>query len=192
MILSLHFPPKLRFSDEELVDFCLANPDLNVERDEKGEIHLMSPAHGLTSANNSEILTEVTIWNRKTKAGKVFDSSGGFFLPDTSMRAPDVAWVSIGRWEALSKKEKHSFPSLAPDFVIELESDTDSLPKLKSKMKKWIANGVRLAWLISMSQQKTFIYWAEGKVDKIAFSKKISGAEVLPGFEVVLSDIFEI
>jgi Uma2 family endonuclease len=192
MTLSLHFPPKLRFSDEELVAFCLANPDLNLERDEKGEIHLMSPAHGLTSANNSEIIGEVIIWNRKTKAGKVFDSSGGFFLADTSMRAPDLAWVRIERWAALSKKEKHSFPYLAPDFIIELESDTDSLSKLKSKMKKWVANGVRLAWLISISKQKTYIYRSNGEAASVAFTQKLSGEDVLEGFTVVLSEIFEL
>ncbi|WP_428666821.1 Uma2 family endonuclease [Runella sp.] len=192
MIFSLHFPPKLRFSDEELVAFCLANPDLNLERDEKGEIQLMSPAHGLTSANNSEIIGEVIIWNRRTKAGKVFDSSGGFFLPDTSMRAPDVAWVRKERWDALSKKEKHSFPYLAPDFIIELESDTDNLNKLKSKMKKWVANGVRLAWLISMSQKKTYVYRANGEVKKVSFDQKLEGEDILPGFEVILADIFEI
>ena len=192
MTLSLHFPPKLRFSDEELVAFCLANPDLNLERDEKGEIHLMSPARGLTSANNSEIITEISIWNRKTKAGKVFDSSGGFFLADTSMRAPDLAWVRIERWTALSKKEKHSFPYLAPDFIIELESDTDSLAKLKSKMKKWVANGVRLACLISISKQKTYIYRSNGETSSVAFTQQLSGEDVLEGFTVVLSEIFEL
>lgn len=192
MTFSLHFPPKLRFSDEELVAFCLANPDLNLERDEKGEIHLMSPAHGLTSANNSEIIGEVIIWNRKAKAGKVFDSSGGFFLADTSMRAPDLAWVRIERWEALSKKEKHSFPYLAPDFIIELESDTDSLSKLKSKMKKWVANGVRLAWLISISKQKTYTYRSNGETASVAFTQKLVGEDVLEGFTVVLSEIFEL
>ena len=79
MQMPLTIPQLDRFTDEELVRFCLANPELNVERDEDGTLFVnTSPTHLLTSANNSELNTEFGIWNRKTKAGKVIDSSGGF------------------------------------------------------------------------------------------------------------------
>ena len=82
MQMPLNIPQLDRFTDEELVRFCLANPELNIERDEDGTllIRYISCSRLLTSANNSELNTEFGIWNRKTKAGKVFDSSGGFFL----------------------------------------------------------------------------------------------------------------
>jgi hypothetical protein len=35
-----------------------------------------------------------------------------------------------------------------PDFVIELLSSSDRLPKAQAKMKDWIANGAKLVWLI--------------------------------------------
>ena len=159
MQVPLHIPQLDQFTDAELVNFCVANPDLNVERDEYGTLFLdRSPTHLLTSANNSELNGEFVIWNRKTKAGKVFDSSGGFFLKDKSMKAPDVAWIRRERWDALSKKEKHSFPYLAPDFVLELVSDSDNLNVVKLKMEKWVANGVRLAWLVVPDEQLTYIY----------------------------------
>ena len=98
MQLPLHIPQLDQFTDAELVDFCVANPALRVERDEQGTLFLdMSPTHLLTSSNNSELNTEIGIWNRKTKAGKVIDSSGGFFLKDKSMKAPDVAWIRRDR-----------------------------------------------------------------------------------------------
>lgn len=111
MQLSLNIPQLDRFTDDELVRFCLANPELNIERDENGDLFIdTSLASLLTSANNSELNGEIGIWNRKTKAGKFVDSNGGFFLNDKSMKAPDVAWIRRERWDALSKKEKHSFP----------------------------------------------------------------------------------
>ncbi|UFH54022.1 hypothetical protein [Spirosoma sp. KNUC1025] len=79
MQLPLNIPQIDRFTDDELVRFCLANPELNIERDENGTLYIdMSPTHLLTSSNNSELNTEIGIWNRKTKAGKVIDSNGGF------------------------------------------------------------------------------------------------------------------
>lgn len=138
MQLPLHIPQLDRFTDDELVRFCLANPELTIERDEDGTLYInMSPTHLLTSSNNSELNAEFVIWNRRTRAGKVFDSSGGFFLKDKSMKAPDVAWIRRERWDALSKKEKHSFPYMAPDFVLELVSDSDNIHAVKAKMEKW-------------------------------------------------------
>lgn len=192
MQLPLNVPQLDRFTDEELVRFCLANPELNIERDENGDLFIDSSLNDLlTSTNNSELNGEVGIWNRKTKAGKVVDSNGGFFLNDKSMKAPDVAWIRREPWDALSKKEKHSFPYLAPDFVLELVSDSDNLNAVKAKMGKWIANGVRLAWLVSPDEKLTYIYRPGQFVETKAFTETLSGEDVLLGFETVLAEILE-
>lgn len=192
MILPLNIPQIDRFTDDELVRFCLANPELNIERDENGTLYIdMSPTHLLTSSNNSELNTEIGIWNRKTKAGKVIDSNGGFFLKDKSMKAPDVAWIRREQWDSLSKKEKHSFPHLAPDFVLELVSDSDNLEIVKMKMEKWLANGVRLAWLVSPDEKLTYIYRLGQSPETKSFTQTLSGEDVMLGFETVLAEILE-
>lgn len=193
MQLPLNIPQLDRFSDKELVRFCLANPDLRIERDETGALYIdMSPTHLLTSSNNSELNTEFGLWNRKTKAGKVFDSNGGFFLRDKSMKAPDVAWVRRDCWDALTPAQKRSFPYLTPDFVLELESDSDNINELKQKMDKWLANGVRLGWLVSPRELQTYIYRPGQAVEIKTFSETLSGDPVLVGFETVLADILEV
>lgn len=193
MVLPLNIPQFDTFSDEELLSLCLANPDLSIERDENGQIFInMSPTFALTSSNNSELNTEVSLWNRKKRAGKVFDSNSAFVLPDTSMRGPDVAWVRKERWEELSFEEKKSFPKLVPDFIVELLSDSDRLEEIKDKMKKWVKNGVRLAWLVNAKKELTYVYRFNSKiVDEVLFIETLSGEDVLPGFKVVLADILE-
>lgn len=193
MQIPLRLPHVERFSDDELVAFCTANPELRVERDENGLLYInMSPTHLLTSSNNSELNGEFVFWNRRTKAGKVFDSSGGFFLADKSMRAPDVAWIRRDRWDALTKEQKKSFPYLAPDFVLELESDTDNIHELKDKMQKWIQNGVRLGWLVSIREQQTYVYRSGHSVKTVTFPETLTGEDVLEGFETVLAEILEL
>lgn len=192
MILPLNIPAHPTFTDEELVAFCMANPELMVERDEHGQLHItMTPTFILSSSNNSELITEIGLWNRKYKAGKVLESNGGFFLEDKSMRVPDVAWIHIDRWNALSKAEKRSFPRMAPDFVIELQSETDSLAELKLKMAKWIKNGVRLAWLVCPDSQTTYVYEPGKPQLAMHFDETLSGGEVLANFSTRLSDILE-
>lgn len=192
MIVPLHIPQLTKLSDDELVAFCMANPELVVERDESGQLFIsMSPTCALTSSNNSELIAELVLWNRRKGSGKVLESSGGFFLPDTSMRVPDVAWIRKEQWDRLTPAEKKSFPHLAPDFIIELKSDTDSLADLQQKMRKWIGNGVRMGWLIIPEKAETHIYLPDSPVIVQPFDVLPEGWDILPGFGVRLSEILD-
>ena len=191
MVMPLNIPSIGKFSDEELITLCLPNPDLNIERDEKGQILInMSPTYALTSSFNSSLIFEIFNWNKKTKAGKVFDSNSGFFLPDSSMKGRDVAWVAIGRWDNLSMAEKKSIPKLVPDFIIELQSENDNISELKNKMGKWMENGVKLAWLVSPQSQETMVYF-DNTIENVPFKNKLDGKNVLVDLELIMSEILE-
>lgn len=174
---------------DDFYDFCQDNPDYTFERDADGRIYVMPNTGGKTGIRNSELTTDVTIWNRQTKLGNVFDSSTAFNLPDGSTRSPDVAWVSRDRWDALSEREKERFPPICPDFLIELVSPTDSLGSAKSKMTDvWLANGCRLAWLIDPKTETTYIFRINGEIQIVqGFDKPLSGEDILPGFILSLS-----
>lgn len=192
MVLPLNIPQISIFSDEELIRLCIANPELHIERDENGQLLInMSPTYALTSSNNSELNFEIALWNRQHKAGKVFDSNAAFILPDSSMRGPDIAWIAQHRWDSLSIKEKKSFPKIVPDFVAELQSDTDNIEELKIKMTKWVQNGVCLAWLISPREKQTYIYYAR-TIEIVPFDQVLSGKDILADFEIILSNILEL
>ncbi len=192
MILPLRIPAYEKFSDHELIEFCLANPDLGVERDENGQLFInMSPIFILSSHFNNEVLFELTKWNRKHKLGKILESNTAFYLPDTSLRGPDAAFVSNEKWSALTDEQKRSFPYLVPDFVAEIRSQSDNLKELQNKMSKWVENGVKLAWLIDPNTKITSVYNLKGHCEDIPFDKVLTGYDVLPDFSVVFSDIFE-
>ena len=192
MRLAINIPQIDTFSDDELYMFCRANPELRIERNEKGQIVIMPPTGIETSFRNSDLVTEINIWNRKTRLGRVSDSNGGYTLSDSSMRAPDVAWISNERLSTVSSSELKKFAHVCPDFVIELMSESDELTDLKEKMNKWLLNGVRLGWLIDPKRGQTYIYRAvKGEdVGVILFSEILSGEEVLPELEIRLTNIF--
>ncbi len=142
-----------------------------------------------TSIRNADLVIEIGIWNRLAKRGKVTDSNGGFTLPDTSVRAPDVAWISNERWDSVPEEDKDKFSRICPDFVIELMSDRDEKYWLPVKMEKYLKNGVRLAWLIDPFQQQTTIYRPDEEPETRLFTETLSGESVLPGLEVNLSTL---
>jgi Uma2 family endonuclease len=187
--LTLIIPKEDSLTDDELFRICSANKELRIERDEFGQLIIMSPAGSLSSNKNFILNSPFSQWvEANLDLGYAFDSSGGFTLPDKSMRSPDAAWIKKERWEALSSEAQEKFAPICPDFVIELRSNSDSLTELKNKMGKWISNGCSLAWLIDPIEKKACIYKSDQSVVEIdGFDGKLSGENVLLGFELNLS-----
>jgi Uma2 family endonuclease len=175
-------------TDDEFYEFCLLNDQIKFERDAFGNIIIMPNTGGITGIKNSELNADIVIWNRKNKLGKTFDSSTAFRLPSSAVRSPDAAWVSNERWNALTLDEQTKFPSLCPEFLIELMSNSDDLRDAVEKMHKWIDNGCQLAWLIFPKGEEVRIFRANGTVDLvIGFDKILSGENILPNLEFDLN-----
>ncbi|MEL6589802.1 MAG: Uma2 family endonuclease [Bacteroidota bacterium] len=178
------------FTDQQLYEFCTANKELRIERDAHGQLFIMSPTGTETSFYNYDIGFELGIWNRQHQLGRISESNGGYLLPDGSMRAPDIAWISHERLNQIEPQSTKGFMKTCPDFVIELMSPNDSLPEAEKKMNNWLANGVKLGWLIDPEKRLTSVYQATIGVQEISFEEILTGGEVLPGFELDLKKIF--
>jgi Uma2 family endonuclease len=187
--LALSFPSQ-SMSDDEFFEFCQLNRELKIERTSEGNIIIMSPTGSETSYLNFEFSTELGNWNRQHKLGKAFDSSGGFRLPNGAVYAADAAWVTIDKWKALDTGQRRKFAPLVPDFIMELRSPSDSRAPLQEKIAEFLEQGTRLAWLIDPSVQKTTVYRADGSQEDFGFDQTLSGEDVLPGFEVCLTQLW--
>jgi Uma2 family endonuclease len=90
------------------------------------------------------------------------------------------------------------FLPLAPDFMIELRSASDSLrdgkaerlKSLQEKMQEYIDNGVRLGWLLNPKDQAVEIYRANREIEVLYSPLILSGEDVLPEFKLSLSEVF--
>jgi Uma2 family endonuclease len=187
-------PPQLtlniNLTDEEFFQLCQNNRDLRFERTAAGELIIMPPTGSDTGNRNFDIAVELGIWNKQTKLGKGFDSSTGFKLSNGKDVSPDVAWIKKERWHSLTPEQQNKFAPIAPDFVIELRSASDNLKLLQEKMQEYIANGVKLAWLIDRKQRKVFIYRPNCGVEELDNPQTLTGEDILPGFVLDLSEIW--
>ena len=193
--ITLNVPATVALSDEQFYHLCMANEAWRMELTAEGELIIMPPTGGESGIRNSDLNADLAIWNRQTRLGYVFDSSTIFRLPNGAKRSPDVSWVMRERWEALSAEDRRGFPPLCPDFVIELRSETDSLPPLQRKMRDYLTNGLRLGWLIDPQTPLVEIYRSNQDVETQSFSVEqtpptLSGESVLPGFILDLAPIF--
>jgi Uma2 family endonuclease len=178
----LNLEPIVHLTDEQFYQLCMTNRDLKLERSARGELIIVSPVGGESGIQEADLITDLNIWNRQTKLGKVFSSSTIFRLPNGADRSPDAAWVRLEFWEALTAEQRQKFPPLMPDFVIELRSKSDRLKPLQDKMQEYLENGMRLGWLINPQERQVEIYRAGIPVEVVQLPALLSGEEVLPGF----------
>jgi Uma2 family endonuclease len=189
--LTLNLSPTVELTDEQFYEICQNNRDLKFERNANGELIIMAPIGGESGRNEADLITDLNIWNRQTNLGVVLSSSTGFKLPNGADRSPDAAWVQLERWESLTPEQRRKYPPLCPDFVIELRSETDSLSVLQKKMQEYISNGARLGWLIDPRNRRVEIYRPHQAVEILESPTSLSGEDVLPGFILQLTQIFD-
>ncbi len=176
-------------SDEEFEKLCAKTEAAVLERTREGIITVNAPAGGSTSDGNSEINQQLRAWWKEHRRGRVFDSSGGFFLPDGSMLSPDAAYATAEQVEGLTREEMGRFLRLAPAFVIELRSESDRMANATGKMEAWMANGVEVGWLIDPYQRLVHVY-VRGNEARIEAGATLWGSGPVVGFELDLTEVW--
>ena len=190
--LVLHLRPAITLSDEEFFAFCRQNPELRIERSAEGEVEIMAPAGGGSSRRNMTVSRRLDEWSLRDGTGVVFDSSGGFILPNGAIRSPDAAWVRRSRLTVLTAEQKERFLPFCPDFVIEVRSPSDSLALTQEKMHEYIGNGATLGWPLDMPAKRAYLYRPDNPVAQLDAPLSLSGEPELPGFTLDMPGIWEL
>ena len=178
------------FSDDQFYEFCRLNSDLDIERTADGDLLIMAPASFRTSHLNLRIVLQLGRWAEGDGTGVATESSGGFILPNTAVRAPDAAWIRRDRLTTVPQEQQERFLPLCPDFAIELRSPSDTLGAAQSKMREYLDNGLRLGWLIDPFARRVYVYRPGADVDVLEDPAGVDGGPVLPGFRLDLSRIW--
>ena len=205
----LILPPGLQLSPEQFALVCEANPEAVLELTATGQVIAMTPTGGETSRRNTRLLFRLQAWAERRGGWEVFDSSGGFRLPDGSVLSPDAAVLRLERWQALTPEQRRGFPPLCPELVVELVSPSVAAgfsegvegPRgseaLRRKMAAYLANGAQLGWLL-FPQQRAVEIWQPGAdpaapvvMERIEAAEVLEGGELLPGLRLELAEIWE-
>jgi Uma2 family endonuclease len=191
--LPVTFRPARPLTDEELLQFCAENDDLEIESDADGSITVMTPARWKTSRLNRLLVVELTLWAGKAAAGEVFGPDLGVRFPDLVLRAPDAAWVSPGSLTAAEEQEKEDsgFLHLCPEFVSELRSHSDRASKIEAKMEFWMSRGAQLGWLIDPRRKLAMIYRAGQEPETLLKPEFLDGDGPIEGFRLDMTEFWK-
>jgi Uma2 family endonuclease len=121
--------------------------------------------------------------------GRVAAADPGFTLerhPDT-VRAPDVAYVSRERF---SGRFPDGFPELAPNLAVEVCSPGDRPGEILAKVADFLTAGTRSVWVVMSAREEVVGYRHDGSIAVYRTPDRLIEAELLPGFELPVADLF--
>lgn len=183
----LIFRPKPGENCDALYErICKAYEDCSkIEQDKEGNVHVMAPTGGESGTQNADLITDLNVWARRDKRGKVFDSSTTFLFTKTVKRVPDAAWVSKERLFNLPYSSRRKYLPLVPEFVIEIKSPSDDRKRLERKMQQHLDYSVELGWLIDPDKREVKIY-TPTKIHIVTGVSKLRAGDPVKGFTLNL------
>ena len=188
--LVLRLPEQWALTDECMVTLGESNEALVFERTAEGALQINFPTGFPSSESEATIGSQVVVWRFAEAAGRTTIGTGGYSLPDGTLLIPDAAWTSDERLEGVEIDPTKPLPAV-PDFVLEVRSFSQDIRDQQDKMEQWMANGVRLGWLVDPFEAEVWIY-REGQ-DEPQFLERpdtLSGENVMVGLTVDLTRIW--
>ena len=107
---------------------------------------------------------------------------------ERNTRVPDVSFTRTER--LLPVVEQGTVPQI-PDLCIEVQSPDDSPKEMRDKAAYYLANGARLVWLAYTKKRQVEALYPDGEFDIFSGGDTLTGGDVIPGFSIRVSSLFE-
>jgi Uma2 family endonuclease len=145
--------------------------------------------HGQIAA---KFVIRLGIFIEPKRLGRLTTSDSGVWLerdPDT-VREPDVAFTSAERLPLNVRVRGYS--EVVPDLVVEIVSPSDSMREVHEKAEMWLRFGVTVVWVADPDTRTIAVYQSGVPVTTLTENDTLDGAPVLPGFTLLVRDIFDL
>lgn len=157
----------------------------------KGELLKMAPTGFEHGVRTVALTTPLDTHVKSHRLGVVCAAETGFLLtqdPDT-VRAPDISFITRDRIDKAGPVR--SYWVGAPDLAVEVTSPGDTFSEVEGKVAEWLGAGTRLVWVVSPKLHTVTVYRSLTDIVTLTEKDTLDGGDVVPGFEIKVSEIFE-
>ena len=151
-------PPR-PVTDDYLVALGAGREGIWIETD-RGELIISAASADNVPAIAGDLTIQIGIARRDDLISQTRGHDGGYWPPGWEARIPDVSWISAERIAQLPPTggPRPTYWPIAPEFVIEVRSRSDSLADQREKMAGWTSHGVLLGLLVDPANRNVHIY----------------------------------
>ncbi len=151
----------------------------------EGEVVQLSPTMPQHNFVRDRLLVLLkTFLDKKSAIGTVL-SEQAFHLFGNTVRIPDISLLAAGR-----RIDPHRIPQGAPDLVVEVISPSNTPREIDQRVSDYFAAGCKRVWLVYPEHREVYIHGLAG-VGRRRGDELLEDAELLPGFSLKVSSIFE-
>ena len=151
-----------------------------------GRISIVGPSDIVSSEVGILFSRLLANWVYPRRLGRVFDSAGGFILPDSNLTAPDVSFVRAARL----RQSPRYFGELVPDLVVEIKSQSDRIKPLVTKILNFVELGAVIGILIDPDEETVTVYRHQGEPTILNNGDILTLPELFPGWELAISELW--
>ena len=126
---------------------------------------------------------------RQRNLGIVTGEAGTFELMPHLVRIPDVAFTS---WDRLPGRcyPTDPVPAIAPNLAVEVLSRSNTPGEMALKRQDYFSAGVELVWEVAPPCRTIAVFTSVTNLRTLTIADILDGGTVLPGFEVIVGDVF--
>ena len=158
----------------------------------RGVLHETMPAGGRHGDFAGALLSEVRVYARPRRLGRVGGTDTGIMLernPDT-VREPDVYYISAEKLPL--DVEVAGYYEVVPDMVAEVHSPSDTMAEFNEKIQMWLNFGVYMVLAVYPETLTIGIHRPNRPVVTLTYNDTLDGGDVIPGFSCPVRDIFDL
>ena len=128
---------------------------------------------------------------RRLRLGRVGGTDGGVLIqrdPDT-VREPDVYFVSTEKLPLDARVQ--GYLEVMPELVVEIVSPNDTRQSVNDKTTMWLSHGVLMVVEVYPAERAVMVHRPGVPAVTLIGDDELEGGDVLPGFTLPLSEIFD-
>ena len=167
---------------ERLCKLSVDNEPYHFEYSAQRELIVMPPTGPDSNIGETAINVDLGVWQRGNH-GQHYWQTVIYRLPGGASYMADASWVTQERFDNLTDQERRGGIEGAPDFVVEVRSQSDRLAPFLAKMQEWVDGGARLGWGIDGPNARAYVHRPGQEVQMLDNPENLSGEDVLPGFQ---------
>jgi len=157
-----------------------------------GELKTMPLAghnHGRITVRLSSPMAQF-VWDNGL--GEVFTAETGFKLtsnPDTVL-GPDVCFVAKERVEQFGGRD--GYFEGPPDLAVEVLSPSERSGQVSKKVSQWLFFGAKQVWVVNPKTRTVDVHELDKEAVTFSEGEVLEGGDLLPGFKIPVSRLFEL
>ncbi|MFL6292883.1 MAG: Uma2 family endonuclease [Thermoanaerobaculia bacterium] len=137
-----------------------------------------------------EIGARLRAWAKETGRGRTSIGDVAFYTrrdPD-SVRGADVVYISHERY---GKRSDLTWLDVTPELLVEVFSSDGRWSELTRKAEEYLAAGALRVWLVHPRRRQVVVHRPDAEPATLGLGDTLLDEEVLPGFSLPLSELFQ-